>query len=134
MTYLIDTDWAIEYLKGKDRVVEILHDEFERGLNISIISVAELYEGIYATGNPKHEEALKKFLTGVIILNMDERICRVFGRIRHGLRRKGEMIDNFDLLIASTAIVHELTILTNNVNHFQRISGLEVLSESDFFG
>jgi len=42
------------------------------------------------------------------------------------------MIDNFDLLIASTAIVYELTILTNNVKHFERIQSIEVLSESDF--
>jgi tRNA(fMet)-specific endonuclease VapC len=115
-------------------IVEILRDEFEKGQNISIISVAELYEGIYATRNPKHEEALKNFLAGVVVLNMDEGVCRIFGRIRHELRRKGEMIDNFDLLIASTAIVYELTILTNNVKHFERIQGIEVLSESDFFG
>lgn len=40
------------------------------------------------------------------------------------------MIGVFDLLIASTCLCRELTLLTNNVNHFERIEGLRLLSIS----
>lgn len=41
--YLVDTDWIIDYLKGKDKSVGALQSLFERGLYVSIISLAEIY-------------------------------------------------------------------------------------------
>jgi len=101
--YLVDTDWIIEYLRGNDKIVPILQKLFDAGLFVSVISVAELYEGVYASRNPEHEESLKDFLSGVVVLEIDINVCKIFGKLRHKLRRKGEMIGDFDLLIAATA-------------------------------
>ena len=130
--YLVDTDWIIEYLRGNQKIVSILQKLFDEGLFVSVISVAELYEGAYASRNPKHEKALEDFLSGVVILGIDLNVCKTFGKLRHELRKKGELVGDFDLLIASTALSNNLTILTNNVKHFSRIKGLKVLSEKDF--
>ena len=46
------------------------------------------------------------------------------------MRKAGRMIGDFDLLIASTCLCHDLTLLTNNVRHFNRIEGLRLLSIS----
>ncbi|MER3559173.1 MAG: hypothetical protein C4336_06790 [Armatimonadota bacterium] len=49
-----------------------------------------------------------------------------FAEIRAHLRRRGELIPDFDLLIGATALVHDLTVLTFNLRHFQRIPELKL--------
>jgi len=68
----------------------------------------------------------------VVVLGVDLNVCETFGKLRHELRKRGEVIGDFDLLIAATALSNDLTILTNNVKHFKRVSGVRVLSEMDF--
>lgn len=64
MRYLIDTDWIIEYLKGNDKITGFLVEKFEEGLAISIISLAELYDGVFSSRDPKrHEQALRDFVS-----------------------------------------------------------------------
>ena len=46
MRYLVDTDWVINYLRGRQQVVERFNQLVQHGVGISIISIAELYEGI----------------------------------------------------------------------------------------
>ncbi len=127
ISYLIDTDWIIDFLKGKEEVVEHLTSIVEEGLAISIISLAELYEGIYASDNPKGQiRGLQDFLTGVTILGIDNEIAKIFGKQRAMLRKKGKLLDNFDILIAATCIYYDLKLITNNISHFDRIDGLTI--------
>jgi tRNA(fMet)-specific endonuclease VapC len=42
------------------------------------------------------------------------------------LMKSGNLIDDFDLLIGSTAVVHEMTMVTNNETHFERIKGIKI--------
>lgn len=131
MQYLIDTDWIIEYLRGNKTITSFLNEKFEEGLAMSIISLAELYDGVYSSKDPeRHEASLRDFVSGVVILDITKETCKQFGRLRSELRKKGEMLDNLDLFIASTAKTHNLTILTNNKKHYKRTK-LEVLSEED---
>ena len=127
MKYLLDTDWIIHWLKGNQVVVGRVKELEEDGLAISMISIAEIYEGIFGSKNPKkHEEDFKEFLTGVSVLEIGEDICKKFGELRNGLRKKGELIGDFDLLIASSALVSNLTLLTDNVKHYEKVKGLKI--------
>jgi tRNA(fMet)-specific endonuclease VapC len=127
ISYLIDTDWIIDFLKGKEKVVAKLKSLADRGLAISIISLAELYEGIYASANPeKHLKSLSGFLTGVTVLGIDDGICAIFGKQRLILRKAGRLIDNFDLLIAATCLHYKLRLMTDNLGHFKRIKELKI--------
>jgi tRNA(fMet)-specific endonuclease VapC len=129
MAYLIDTDWIIDYLKGKKNIVNRLQKLFDEGLTISVISLAELYEGIFASKDPKkHLKALQDFLSGIVVLGITDEICQTFGRLRAEQRKIGVIIDNFDLLIGSTALIHDLMILTDNVKHFEKIKGIKIES------
>ena len=59
IAYLIDTDWVIHYLNGHPAIVERLEELQEAGLAPSVISLAELYEGIYYSRDPdRNEQAL----------------------------------------------------------------------------
>ena len=51
--YLVDTDWAIDYLNGREGTRKRLEELEESGLAFSIISLAEVYEGIFYSKDPK---------------------------------------------------------------------------------
>jgi tRNA(fMet)-specific endonuclease VapC len=64
----------------------------------------------------------------VRVLDLDDETARIFGRERARLRLANRLIGDMDLLIASTALRHRLTVLTNNRRHFEAVEGLGILS------
>ena len=129
MPYLIDSDWAMSHLNGIERISRQLAALQPEGLSISIVTLGELYEGVYGSRDPAaSESSLELFLREVAIIPLDPEICRIFARERYRLRRTGNRIDNMDLFIGATALRHGLTLLTNNRRHFRRLAGLEMLS------
>lgn len=130
VSYLIDTDWIIDHFNKIEKVTRKLEELAPQGLALSIVSLAELYEGIYYSRDPVlSEEALKRFLApNLVILGIDERIYRIFGKERGRLRWQGRIIGDFELLIASTCLYHNLTLLTNNARHFEAVENLKILS------
>ena len=127
-THLIDTDRSIDYLHGKSatlgRVNELVR---RRVLAISIVCVAELYEGVIYSREPtQRERTLKHFLKLTRLLPLDREIAKIFGRERGRLRKikKADQVGDLDILIAATALRHNLTLLTNNRRHFEHIQGL----------
>jgi tRNA(fMet)-specific endonuclease VapC len=128
-TYLVDTDWVIHYLNGHAGIVRHLDELKERGLALSVVSLAEIYEGIYYSTDPEGNEAdLDDFLRGVVVIGVDEETCRLFGRERGRLRASRRTIGDLDLLIGCTALQHDLTLLTNNRRHFELIGALIIQS------
>jgi tRNA(fMet)-specific endonuclease VapC len=130
MKYLIDTDWVINHLKGENRVVRKLEELAPEGVAISVISLAEIYEGVYYSKDPvKSQQLLEEFLAPDLnVLNVDQEICKIFGKDRGKLRQKSKIVSDFDLLIASTCLRYDLTILTNNRRHYEIVEGLNMLS------
>ena len=129
--YLVDTDWAINHLNGEERTRRRLQELVADGLYLSIISLAEVYEGIYYSNDPeRNEQALTEFLQDVSVVPIDEGTSRLFGKERGRLRTAGQMISDFDLMIGVTALQHNLTLLTNNRRHFENIEGLGIESLS----
>ena len=64
----------------------------------------------------------------VSVLGIDEEVTRIFGRERGRLRGLRRSIGDLDLLIGSTAIRHNLTLLTNNRRHFELLESLRIVS------
>ena len=129
MKYLIDTDWIIDHLNGVEAVTKKLEKFTASGICTSIISVAELYEGVY--GSKDYDESLdtlETFLEGITVLLMDHEVCKIFGRERNKLRKQGNIIGDFDLLIASICLRYDLILLTNNKKHFEKIDSLRIIS------
>jgi tRNA(fMet)-specific endonuclease VapC len=129
LEYLIDTDWVIHYLCGRSDIVNRLHVLRPDGLALSVVALAETYEGVFYSRDPeKDERGFHDFLQGVTVLGIDEETARIFGRERGRLRRAGAIIGDMDLMIAATALQYNLTLLTNNRRHFDRIEGLRIES------
>ena len=126
-SFLVDTDWVIDHFNGVRAVTSSLQAYEPQRLALSIISVAELWEGVQFSKDPVRSEAmLTAFLAGVVILSIDEEICRRFGQLRGSLRSAGNLIGDFDLLVAATALRYNLTLLTNNRRHLERIKPLRM--------
>jgi tRNA(fMet)-specific endonuclease VapC len=127
--YVVDTDWAIHWLHGNVRVRKRLEELRGQGLALSVVSLAELWEGVHYSRDPlQSEHGLNDFLRRVFFLSIDEETCNLFGKERGRLRAEGKRIGDFDLMIGITARQHKLTLLTNNRRHFENIEGLRIES------
>ena len=125
--YLVDTDWAVYFLRGKDTYVSELKRLAPKGLAISIISLAELYEGVYCAVDPyAREESLQSFPEGLTVLGVNHGVARTFGQLRAELRKQGVTVADMDLLIGSTAIFHNLILLADNRRHYEKIPGIQL--------
>ena len=127
MKYRIDTDWIIDHLNGVETITIKLEKLASSGICTSIISVAELYEGVYGSKDYNASlEILETFLEGITVLSIDHEVCKIFGRERNKLRKQGNIIGDFDILIASICLKHNLILLTNNKKHFEKINALTI--------
>jgi len=99
ISYLIDTDWIINYLYGQEKTVKKLEELRPHGIAVSVISLAEIYEGVYYSKNPDaSRKGFEDFLEDIPVLGIQDDICRIFGREPGKLRKQGNIIGDFDLL------------------------------------
>lgn len=127
--YLVDTDWVIHYLNAQPAIIARLDAYRDDGVALSIVSLAELYEGVFGATDPAgNEQTLQQFVRGVSVVGLDDATVRLFGKERARLRAAGQMIGDVDLLIGATAVAHSLTLLTNNRRHFERITDISIES------
>ena len=126
--YLVDSDWAIDVLNGRSEAIEMLDVLEPSGIALSIISYGELYQGAYYGRNPEAALTdLETFLDGKEIIAPTFSIMQRFGIVRGQLPRElRRQIGPMDFLIASTALVHDLTIVTRNLRDFEHIPGLQI--------
>ena len=88
--YLVETDWAVYYLRGKEPYVSKLKAFQQDGLSISAVSLAELYEGVFRAPNQQDKErALKNLLTGLDIIDVTQDVARTIGSLRQNFELKG---------------------------------------------
>lgn len=131
MTYLLDTDYVADYLKGYQSATQVINYLLPSGISISIITFAEVYEGIYYGHNrTQHEQGFRRFVSTTPVLSLTRSIARQFARIRGNLRAKGLLIPDPDLYIAATAIEHQLMLVTRNRKDFERIPNLKLYKAS----
>jgi tRNA(fMet)-specific endonuclease VapC len=127
VSFLLDTNIMSEHLR---RPAGLIHRFVQHSgrLYTSSISLAELYDWANSRKDPAPSlAAIQNLLTyevSVILFDID--CAEDFGRLRIDLRRQGISVDNMDLLIASTARVYDLTLVTHNTRHFQDVPGLSL--------
>lgn len=123
--YVLDTDTCIYWLKGEEKVREKVEQVGADSLRMTIISLAELKYGAYYSRKQRENlENIDKFLRKVKVLPLNHDAADRFGKIKAELRTSGQAIQDFDVLIASITLSHQGVLVTNNVDHFKRIRGL----------
>jgi tRNA(fMet)-specific endonuclease VapC len=127
MQYLLDTNICVFFLRGKYDIVNILRTKGIENCCISEITVAELrYEAENSTYPQKHHNLLDTFLQRIAIISITNSI-RTYAEEKVRLKRAGTLIhDEFDLLIGASAIYHGLTLVTDNIQDFKRLTGIKI--------
>jgi len=137
MIRIIETDVAIDFLRGKNKlIIDNISELIKKGVDLKIthITAGELWYGVYRLRLKEKQiseaKKLNKFLSNFPeIFTLDENSSRIYGEICAELDKQGLRVPQFDLLNASIAIANNVILITRDKNHFPRINKL---SEFDF--
>ena len=130
MAFLFDTDAISELLRPRPAKLYInwLQEVPREEQFTSAVVIGELYKGAYRShARDRHINQIeRRILPAVTVLPYDTQVAKVFGKIRARLEESGAILPDADLQIAATALGHDLEMVTGNLRHFRRISGLKL--------
>ena len=119
--WLIDTDIAVDYLRGLPQATDFLEKAMEESAcYLSTITIAELYAGV-REGNERHQ--LEKFLQAFEIISIDENIAQAGGMYRRDYGKKYG-VGLADAIIAATAEMNNARLVTLNKKHFPMLKNV----------
>lgn len=121
--YLLDTNICISILKDKYGIREKVLDVSPKNCFISEITIAELFYGAAKSQRAEHFKDIDHIINLFKVLPVYPSL-RLYGKLKAELEQKGQRIDEFDLLIGATSITNNMTMVTSNTKHFERITGI----------
>jgi len=126
MTHLLDTNICSAHMRRPGGLAHRFF-QYAGGIAVPVIALAELYAGAYKRPNPTRVLALiADLLQEVAVLDFDSACAEQFGKLQGPLLQRGITVPISDLMIASVALVHNLTLVTHNTADFQNILGLRL--------
>lgn len=124
--YLLDTNICAFYFRNKYKIADKLAKTGLSKCAISEITLAELMFGIELSNyKEENREKLNIFTEFVSVLPIRNSIA-LYAREKARLKSINKAIDDFDLLIGTTAVVNDLIIVTDNVKHLARIENIKI--------
>ena len=127
MGYLIDTNTIIYSIKNNIKVNERFKEYLHVPKALSMITYAELYYGAKKSAFPEKNMAIVRKTAELFpVIEITRPVIETFADIKVYLSKKGLVITDFDIIIGATALTMNYTLVTNDLNHFQRIPGLKV--------
>jgi len=126
VSFLLDTNICSAHFK---RPTSLSHRMMQHSgrLGVSTVTLAEICTWIHRSHDPQRREALlREFLVETQIYVFDQVCAEIFGRVRAMLLSQGISVPSLDLQIASTALAHDLTLVTHDVADFRNIPDLRV--------
>lgn len=129
--HLLDTDTLSEVIKDRDPRVRQAARQYlgtHGSFTFSIITRYEVLRGLKAKRATRQVAAFEHWCRTSNVLPLSDDVVVRAADLYADLYRGGDLISDADILIAATALAHGLTLITENVAHFQRISGLPLAS------
>jgi len=126
---VLDTDILIGFLRNNKEAVSKISELLAKHVILftTSINTAELYFGAYLSEKTKENlETIEKLIKTINIIPFELNHSKIYGEIRSDLQKKGEIINELDIFIATIAIEKDLPIITRNTKHFDRIMKLKV--------
>ena len=130
MAYLIDSDWLIDHLADIPEANDLLEDLADEGIAISVITYMEAYQGLLRS--PVAQEELDPRFNALVeaipILPLSLAVARRCAGLRETLRTQKKRVNAraMDLIIAATALQHDLILVTRNLDDYQDIPDLRI--------
>lgn len=128
---LLDTDTLSEVMKGRDPHVREKARQYLATygrFTFSIITRYEILRGLKVKSAARQLAAFAECCQQSYLLQMTDVVIVRAADIYADLHRQGHLISDADILVAATALVHHVTLVTENVAHLSRISGLTIES------
>lgn len=135
MAFIFDTDAISEVLKRRPLPAYVAWlrtipraDQFT-----SAVVVGELFKGAYRSADAsRHLRNIEtRVLPAVTVLPYDVEVARIYGALQAQLEAAGRVLADADLQIAATAVHHDLELVTGNLRHFRRVTGLRLCTVLD---
>lgn len=126
MSFLLDTDICSAFLKNDRRVTTkvMLHIG---GLHLSSVTVGELLTWARrANAPPARLQGVNDLVASSTVHSIDLAVADKFGEVRAMLIDQGRIVGQMDLLNASVALLHSLTLVTHNTKDYVHIPGLSL--------
>jgi tRNA(fMet)-specific endonuclease VapC len=126
--YLLDTNILSYWMRGHRPLLDRIMSHSPKDLSIAAITLAEIYYGIEKSPVKKKERRTKiEQIRSILEIHpFDESAAAKYGVIRVQLEKKGLVISERDLQIASIAVANDLCVITHNVKEFNRVEKLKV--------
>jgi tRNA(fMet)-specific endonuclease VapC len=125
VSFLLDTDICSAYLKQNGLVINRFI-QYGGRLNIATVTLGELFAwALRAKASPRRLPSLRDLLKEVRVLPVDEVVSHQFGEVRAWQLDRGLATPDLDLLNASVALVHGLTLSTHNTRDYANVPGLK---------
>jgi len=125
----LDTDILVGLMRGEKNAIEKIRNFEKLRLPFSTtpINAMEMFKGAYRSSKSKENvKIVEELLQNLNMLEMNLTSAKIFGREAERLRKMGESIGEFDIIIASIVLAHDEVLVTRNVQHFQKIPMLRI--------
>ncbi|MEI6728445.1 MAG: type II toxin-antitoxin system VapC family toxin [bacterium] len=127
MYYCLDTNQISYLLKGQFQIQQSLAKIRIEDLCTTTITIYELLSGYYRLNDNRwHIENVNLLLNQLKVLTFDHESSLVSAKIKSHLKTTGKIIEDADLMIAGICIANDLTLITANTSHFERIPELKI--------
>ena len=124
--FLLDTNICIYFIKGQYDLHRKITAVGEENCLLSEVTIAELKYGIEnSVQKEKNRKNTEAFIAKFDILPIFP-VLDIYAKEKARLKTKGRMLDDFDLLIGTTAIFNNLTLVTKNISDFDRLDGIVI--------
>lgn len=126
MRYMLDTDIASYLIRGDHPGVTEKFTELYESCCMSSITAAELQYGAKKRNNRALTQKVQALCNLLTIIPWNEEAAGVYAKLRVELEAAGTPIGNMDMLIAASAIAENVTLITNNIEHFSKTASLKI--------
>jgi predicted nucleic acid-binding protein len=129
----LDTSFVVDLLRETGRKTKgpasaFLASHLEDELKVSLFAACELLLGVELSDRSAEERRrVEEILAKIPVALPSAALASVYGRILAGLQRRGQIIATMDLLIATSALVEGVPLVTRNVSHFERVPDLRII-------
>ena len=124
--FLLDTNFCISFLKGENNLDEQLKKVGFKNCSISEVTLAELkYQAECSEQVAENLVMVDEFSKAISVVPIYNSLS-IYANEKARLRKKGELIDDFDILIGTSAVVNDLVLVTENEKNLGRISKIKI--------
>lgn len=126
MKYLLDTNVVVDLIRNNDSVIKHLVKCGAENCCISDYSLYELFYGVYKSGHAEREfQVVSKIVNCFDVVPFSDYVLEA-SRQKDFLEKKGQKIEDADVLIGSASVAKNCVLVTNNIKHMSRLDGVTI--------